>query len=198
VVTDFLVKRFVKNHENTGNSTVRQSYGTLGGIVGIIANVLLFSGKLTVGFFINSIAVMADAINNLTDAASSIITLVSFKVTNKPADREHPFGHGRIEYISALIVSFLVILVGFEFIKSSFERIMNPEAVSFDWITFIILVSSIVIKVWLSFFNRRIGRLIGSKAMEATAMDSLSDVITTSVVLLSLILSIWITVPIDG
>lgn len=198
MVTNFLIKRFVKNHEQTKDSNVRQAYGYLAGFIGIFANILLFAGKLLVGLAINSIAVMADAINNLTDAASSVITLVGFKVTNKPADREHPFGHGRIEYISAMIVSFLVILVGFEFIKSSIERIMNPVAVEFDWITFILLSFSIAIKVWLSFFNRKIGKSIGSKAMEATAMDSLSDVITTSVVLLSLILSIWITFPIDG
>lgn len=198
MLTNFLVKRFVKNHEETGDSNVRQAYGYLGGFIGIIANTLLFAGKLSVGLYINSIAVMADAINNLTDAASSIITLVGFKITNKPADREHPFGHGRIEYISALIVSFLVIMVGFEFIKSSIERVMNPEIVAFSWLTFILLSFSIVLKIWLSFFNRKIGRTIGSKAMEATAMDSLSDVITTSVVLVSLVLSIWITFPIDG
>jgi len=197
-MTNFLIKRFVKNHEKIGDRDVRQAYGYLGGFVGIIANILLFAGKLSVGLLINSIAVMADAINNLSDAASSVITLVGFKVTNKPADREHPFGHGRIEYISAMIVSFLVILVGFEFIKSSIERVMNPEPVTFDMVTFALLSFSIIVKVWLSFFNRKIGRTIGSKAMEASAMDSLSDVITTSVVLLSLVLSIWIPYPIDG
>ena len=196
--TNFLINRFVKNHEETGDNNVRQSYGYLVGFVGIFVNLLLFAGKLLVGFIINSIAVMADAINNLSDAASSVITLVSFKMTNKPADREHPFGHGRIEYISAMIVSFLVILVGFEFIKSSAQRVMNPVAVKFDWITFILLSFSIAIKVWLSFLNKKVGKSIGSKAMEATAIDSLSDVITTSVVLLSLILSIWVTFPIDG
>ena len=189
MITNFLIKRFVKNHEKTGDNDVRQAYGYLGGVVGIFANILLFAGKLIVGLTINSIAVMADAINNLSDAAASIITLVGFKVTNKPPDREHPFGHGRIEYISAMIVSFLVIIVGFEFIKSSVERIMNPKIVEFDWITAALLCLSIVVKLWLSFFNRKIGRTIGSKAMEATAIDSISDVITTSVVLLSLILS---------
>lgn len=197
-MTDFLINRFVKNSKDTTNSDVRQAYGYLGCIVGILANVLLSAAKLAVGMAINSIAVMADAINNLSDAASSIITLVGFKVTNKPADREHPFGHGRIEYISALIVSFLVVLVGFEFFKSSIDRVRNPEAVSFDTVTFLLLSFSILIKIWLSRFNKRIGGAIGSKAMEASAMDSLSDVITTSVVLVSLILSIWITFPIDG
>jgi len=198
MITDLLINKFVKNSHKTTDNTVRQAYGTLGGIVGVLANILLFAIKLTVGTVINSIAVMADAINNLTDAASSVITLVSFKMTNKPADKEHPFGHGRIEYISAMIVSFLVILVGFEFIKSSVQRIMNPEPVIFNWITFILLSLSVIIKLWMSFFNKKIGKLIGSKAMEATAMDSTSDVIATSVVLFSLILSIWVTFPIDG
>ena len=198
MIINFLIKKFVKNHEKTGDNDVRQAYGYLGGFVGIFANVLLFAGKLIVGLAINSIAVTADAINNLSDAAASVITLVGFKVTNKPPDREHPFGHGRIEYISAMIVSFLVILVGFEFIKSSAERIMNPKIVEFNWITAILLILSIVVKLWLSIFNKKLGKSIGSKAMEATAVDSISDVITTSVVLLSLILSKWITFPIDG
>ncbi len=198
MITDLLINKFVKNSNKTTDNTVRQAYGTLGGIVGVLANIFLFAIKLTVGTVINSIAVTADAINNLTDAASSVITLVSFKMTNKPADKEHPFGHGRIEYISAMIVSFLVILVGFEFIKSSVQRIMNPEPVMFNWITFILLSLSVIIKLWMSLFNKKIGKLIGSKAMEATAMDSISDVITTSVVLFSLILSIWVTFPIDG
>lgn len=198
MLTNLLIKKFVRDYEKTRDRNVRQAYGYLGGFVGVFSNILLFAIKLIVGLLINSIAVMADAFNNLTDAASSIITLIGFKMTNKPADREHPFGHGRIEYISALIVSFLVILVGFEFLKSSVERLMNPEPVSFDLITILLLSFSIVVKVWQSFFNKKIGRTIGSKAMEATAMDSLSDVITTSVVLLSLILSIWITLPIDG
>lgn len=198
MLTELLINKFVKNRHQTNDNTVRQAYGYLGGIVGILCNIFLFASKLTVGMLINSIAVMADAINNLSDAASSIITLVSFKMTNKPADREHPFGHGRIEYISALIVSFLVILVGFEFIKSSVQRVMNPEVVMFNWTTFILLSLSIIIKLWMSIFNKKIGKSIGSKAMEATAMDSISDVITTSVVLLSLIMSIWITFPIDG
>lgn len=198
MLTELLINKFVKNRHKTNDNTVRQAYGYLGGIVGILANIFLFVSKLFIGTLINSIAVMADAINNLSDAASSIITLVSFKMTNKPADREHPFGHGRIEYISAMIVSFLVILVGLEFIKSSVQRVMNPEAVKFNWITFILLSLSIIIKLWLSIFNKKIGKSIGSKAMEATAMDSISDVITTSVVLLSLIMSIWITFPIDG
>ncbi len=196
--SNLLIRIFVKDKENIKDKNVRQAYGYLGGIVGIAANALLFTVKLIIGLAINSIAVMADSFNNLSDAASSIITLVGFKITNKPADREHPFGHGRIEYISALIVSFMVILVGFEFIKSSIERILHPEAVKFEWLTLIILLFSIGVKVWLSIFNRTIGKRIGSKAMEASALDSISDVISTSVVVFSLIVSRWVAFPIDG
>ncbi|MFZ5354127.1 MAG: cation diffusion facilitator family transporter [Bacillota bacterium] len=195
---NFLIRIFVRNSENTKDRKVRQSYGYLGGFVGIAANVLLFAVKLLTGLLINSIAVMADSFNNLSDAASSIITLIGFKITNKPADREHPFGHGRIEYISALIVSFMVILVGFEFIKSSVDRIMKPETVEADTLTIAVLLLSIILKLWLSGFNKKIGKTIGSKAMEASAWDSISDVITTSVVLISIVLSGWIAFPIDG
>jgi cation diffusion facilitator family transporter len=153
---------------------------------------------VAIGLMSNSIAITADAVNNLSDAASSIITLVGFKITNKPADREHPFGHARIEYISALVVSFMVVLVGFEFLKSSFDRIRNPEVLKFDLMSFLVLVLSIGIKVWLSRFYKSIGRKIGSKTMEASATDSMSDVITTSVVAFSLLSSRWITFPIDG
>lgn len=197
-MTDLLIKMFVKNHENVKDSDVRQAYGYLCGAIGMVCNILLFVIKLAIGLLVNSIAVMADAFNNLSDAASSIITLVSFRITNKPADREHPFGHGRVEYIAAMIVSFMVILVGFEFIKSSVDRIMHPKVLSFDLITFLILLLSIGLKLWLSRFYKKIGRTIGSKAIEATSVDSLSDVTTTAVVALSLLTSRWTTFPLDG
>lgn len=193
-----LVKTFIKDSENTRDKGVRQAYGYLGGFVGIAVNLILSGVKITVGLLVNSIAITADAVNNLSDAASAIITLAGFKITNKPADREHPFGHGRIEYISAMIVSFMVILVGFEFFKSSIDRIRNPRELKFDITVFVILLLSIGVKVWLSRFYKKLGRTIGSKAMEATATDSLSDVVTTSVVSLSLLASRWITFPIDG
>ncbi len=197
-MTNLLIKTFIKDHKNTKDSKVRQRYGYLGSFVGIISNVVLFSIKLVIGFMLNSIAVIADAFNNLSDVASSVVTLVGFNITNKPADKEHPFGHGRIEYISALIVSFIILTVGVEFIKSSFDRIRNPEPMNFDWISIGILTLSITVKVWLSKFNKEMGRAIGSKAMEASSFDSLSDVITTSVVIVSIILSRWISFPIDG
>lgn len=196
--TDFLIKTFIKDYRNTKNREVRQRYGYLTGFTGVVANILLFSMKLAIGLYLNSIAVMADAFNNLSDVASSVVTIFGFMMSGKPADKEHPFGHGRFEYIAALVVSFMVMLVGFEFVKSSISRIMNPEALSFDVYTFAILVASILVKVWLSFFNKSIGKAIGSKVMEATAFDSLSDVIATSVVALSLAASIWISFPIDG
>jgi len=198
LLTDILIKTFIKDKDNTGDRSIRQKYGYLGGFVGIACNVALSGAKIAIGLMINSIAIIADAVNNLSDAASSIITVIGFKITNKPADREHPFGHGRIEYISAMVVSFIVILAGFEFLKSSFDRVRNPEVVKFDIIPFSVLLLSIGVKAWLSRFYKKIGREIGSKAMEASAADSLSDVTTTSVVALSLLASLWTAFPLDG
>ena len=198
MLTNFLVKTFIKDNEDIKDKSVRQKYGYLGGFTGIICNVALSAAKIAIGMMANSIAITADAVNNLSDAASSIITLVGFKITNKPADREHPFGHARIEYISAMVVSFMVVLVGFEFLKSSFERIRNPEAIKFDIISFSVLILSIGVKLWLGRFYKNIGSRIGSKTMEASAVDSISDVITTAVVAASLLTSRWITFPIDG
>ena len=149
MISQFLVKKFIKDSENTASKKVRNSYGFLGGIIGIIVNFLLFLIKFSVGTLVSSIAVTADAFNNLSDTASSIITIVGFNMSNKPADEEHPFGHGRIEYLSALVVAFMVMLVGFQFVKTSFDRIMNPEAIKFEWIPFILLIISIFLKVWL-------------------------------------------------
>ncbi|MCY6355273.1 cation diffusion facilitator family transporter [Clostridium sp. ZS2-4] len=198
MLSKFLVAKFVKNHENVGHHKVRESYGYLGGIVGIIVNFILFLIKLSVGLLVKSIAVTADAFNNLSDVLSSIITIAGFKLASKPADEEHPFGHGRIEYISGLIVAFMVMLVGFQFTKSSFDRITNPEKINFQLLPFILLVVSIGAKVWLSIFNKYIGRKIKSSALEASSLDALSDVISSSTVVLSLLLSKWITFPIDG
>ena len=163
MISDFLVKTFIKNSENTKDKKVRSKYGFLGGIVGIITNLILFIIKFTVGMLVSSIAVTADAFNNLSDAASSVITIVGFKMANRPADKEHPFGHGRIEYLSALIVAFMVMLVGVQFVKSSFEKILNPEPTQFEWVPFILLIISIFLKLWLSRFNKLIGEKINSK-----------------------------------
>lgn len=198
MLSKFLISKFVKNHTNTNDSKVREAYGYLGGIVGIITNVLLFIIKLFVGLMSKSIAVTADAFNNLSDALSSIITIAGFKLASKPADKEHPFGHGRIEYISGLIVSFMVLMVGIEFIKSSFNRIINPTKINFQLIPFVLILISIIVKIWLSSFNKYIGKSINSSALEASSFDALSDVISSSCVALSLLLSNWITFPIDG
>ncbi|MCM8709891.1 cation diffusion facilitator family transporter [Clostridium sp. SYSU_GA19001] len=198
MLSQFLVSRFIKNHENTKDTKVRDSYGYLGGIVGVCVNAVLFAIKLSVGLISDSIAVIADAFNNLSDAASSIITIAGFKLASKPADEEHPFGHGRIEYISALIVSFMVMLVGFQFIKASFDRIVNPSPVTFELIPFILLLVSIAAKIWLSSFNKFIGKSINSDALEASSLDALGDVFTSSCVALSLLVSKWTAFPIDG
>lgn len=198
MLSEFLVKKFIKNSENIENNKVRDSYGYLGGIIGIIVNVTLFITKLSVGVLVKSIAVTADAFNNLSDALSSIITIAGFKLASKPADPEHPFGHGRIEYISGLLVAFMVMIVGFEFTKSSFSRIVNPGKVTFQLIPFILIIISVLAKIWLSRFNKYVGKKINSSALQAASLDALGDVITSSTVALSLLLSKWVTFPIDG
>lgn len=198
MISNFLVKSFVKNNEDTKNPKVRNSYGTLGGVIGIIINFILFVIKFSVGMLVGSIAISADAFNNLSDAASSIITIIGFKMSNKPADAEHPFGHGRIEYLSALLVAFMVMLVGVQFVKSSIERIMNPEVITFELIPFILLLISIGFKVWLSIFNRFIGNKINSSALKAAATDALGDVFTSSTVVISFLLAKFTSLPIDG
>lgn len=194
----FLVNTFIKNNEDISNEKVRGKYIFLGGLVGILSNFLLFVIKLSVGLITSSIAIMADAFNNLSDAGSSIITIVGFKLSDKPADAEHPFGHGRIEYISALIVSFMVMLVGFQFVKSSLERIFNPIDIKFETIPFILLLISIFIKLWLSRFNKFVGNKIDSSALKAASADALGDVFTSSCVVISYLAAKFTSFPIDG
>ena len=198
MISNFLVQFFVKDNENVKNNKVRNSYGTLGGIVGIIINSMLFILKFFVGMLVGSIAITADAFNNLSDAASSVITIAGFKMANKPPDAEHPFGHGRFEYISALIVAFMVMFVGIQFVKSSVQRILNPETITFELIPFILLLISISFKFWLSLFNKFIGNKINSSALKASATDALGDVFTSSTVVLSFLLAKFTTLPIDG
>lgn len=198
MLTNLLIKTFIKDSENSKKDKVRSDYGLLAGMVGIIANIVLFVIKLLVGLFTKSIAVTADAFNNFTDSASSLITIIGFKLSKAPADEEHPFGHGRVEYLSALLVSFMVMFVGIQFIKSSFNRIMNPEEVLFETVPFILMLLSILIKIWLSRFNKTIGNKINSSALKASSFDALGDVITSSVVAFSLLLSLWTSFPLDG
>ncbi|MEQ8198423.1 MAG: cation diffusion facilitator family transporter [Clostridiaceae bacterium] len=198
MLSKFFVRTFVKDYTNIENHKVRDAYGYLGGIVGIVVNVILFAIKFAIGLISHSISVTADAVHNLTDATSSVVTIIGFKMASRPADKEHPFGHGRVEYISGLMVSFLVLLVGIEFIKSSYERITNPTVVNFQWTSFIIILLSILVKLWLSRFSRFIGKSIDSSALEASGFEALGDVFTSGCVALSLILSRYTTIPIDG
>ncbi|WP_370831276.1 cation diffusion facilitator family transporter [Clostridium sp.] len=196
--SNFLVKRFVKNYDNVSDIKVRGAYANLAGIVGIVTNLILFIIKLSVGLFSNSVSILADAFNNLSDAASSIITIIGFKMANKPADAEHPFGHGRIEYITAMIVSFMVMLVGLQFVKTSFQKIINPTLVTFELWPFILLLISIGFKFWLSKFNKSIGNKINSSTLKATATDAMGDVFTSTTVVISFLISKFTTLPIDG
>lgn len=197
-MTELLVKWFVKDCDNTEDVKVRTSYGVLSSMVGICCNLLLFTAKLILGLVSQSISVMADAFNNLSDAASSIIGFVGVKMAQKPADEDHPFGHGRIEYISAFIVAFLVIQVGFSLFKTSVGKIQNPQDMVFSGSTVAVLALSIGVKLWLGFFNRCLGKRIRSTVMMATAADSLGDVAATSATILSLAVFGVFGVNIDG
>ena len=197
-MTEFLVHKFVKNYEDIGDDQVRTSYGVLASVVGIFCNVLLFAVKFTIGFLMKSLAVTADAFNNLSDAASSVISFIGVKMASKPADADHPFGHGRIEYIAALIVSFLVMEVGLSFLKNSIGKLMNPEEIIFEWVPFLILVLSIGVKFWMGVFNRKLGKRIDSKVMLATAADSMGDVITTGATVLSILICTFTSINVDA
>ncbi|WP_349944508.1 cation diffusion facilitator family transporter [Lacrimispora sp. BS-2] len=197
-MTDFLVRTFVKDYKNTEDTQVRTRYGLMASIVGICCNILLFGAKLFVGMLVGSISVMADAFNNLSDAASSVVGFVGVKMAGKPADEDHPFGHGRVEYIAAFIVAFLVIQVGFSFLKTSIGKIIYPEEMTFKAVSVVILLLSVCVKLWLALFNNTLGKKIQSAVMKATAADSLGDVITTSATILSiLVYGIW-GLNIDG
>ena len=197
-MTDFFVRIFVKDYKNTEDSLVRTRYGLMTSVVGIFCNILLFTAKLLTGLLINSISVMADAFNNLSDAASSIIGFIGVKMAGKPADEEHPFGHGRVEYIAAFIVAFLVIQVGFSLFKTSIDKILHPQEMSFHAVSVFILILSVLVKLWMAFFNRTLGNRIQSAVMKATSADSMGDVITTSSTILSVVIyGIW-GLNIDG
>ena len=188
----------IRNRENTGDPAVRLAYGRLCGLVGIGLNLLLFGGKLFAGTVSGSVAVTADAFNNLSDAGSSVVTLLGFQLAGKKPDPQHPFGHGRIEYISGLVVSGLILLMGVELGKSSVEKILHPEAVDFSLLAVGILVASIAVKLYMYRYNRAVGKKIDSAAMAATAADSLSDTAATAAVLLATVASRFISVPLDG
>ena len=196
-MTKLLIKLFIKDAD-INSQRGRELYGRLAGAVGIICNLLLSVMKLIIGSISNSVSITADATNNIADAGSSIVTLVGFRLSGKPADKDHPYGHARIEYISSLIISFLILLIGCSIFKESVTKIFKPEESLFNVATVIVLVASIIVKLWLSLFNKFLGKQINSKALEATAIDSRNDVITTTAVLIASTISHFTGFNLDG
>lgn len=195
---NFIISHWIKNYKNLKDQDVREQYGTVSGILGVIVNLILFIIEIIIGIVTNSIAIIADAFHNLADVTSSLVTLVGFKLSNKPADEQHPFGHGRMEYIAAMVISFLILLVGVEFIKTSFDRIIQPQEVNFSSWTFVVILLAIPLKLWLSYFNKFLGKRINSEALKAAGADALNDVAILSGVILSFVVSKLFDINIDG
>ncbi|MDK2937161.1 MAG: hypothetical protein PWP62_2169, partial [Eubacteriaceae bacterium] len=193
-----LIRRRIKNYEDVTDQSVREAYGVLSGTIGLMCNLLLFIIKLGVGLVINSIAVISDAFNNLTDMGSSMISILGSKFSNKPADQDHPLGHGRYEYIASLVVAFIIMSVGLQLIKTSYDKIVNPEIIAFNWLTLLLLVLSVLIKLWMYAYNFYIYKKINSSVIRATAFDSLNDCFATTMVIASMIIGHFFSVPIDG
>ena len=197
-MNELLIQFFVKNNKDITSPPVRTAYGILTGWVGILSNLVLCLVKLGIGIFSGSIAISADAVNNLSDAGSSAITLIGFKMAAKPADDEHPFGHGRIEYVAGLVVAIIIVAVGLNFLKTSFERILHPAEITITTTALLILLLTLPVKLWMFFFYRKVARRIGSETIHAVAFDSLSDILTSSLVILSLLISHYTAFPVDG
>lgn len=197
-MTDLILRIFVRDHKNTEDPAVRDKCGRVAGAVGIVTNFLLFLMKIIVGTAFHSVSVTADAVNNLTDSGSSVVTLIGFKMASKPADEKHPFGHARIEYLSGVIVSFIVIFLGLQLGMSSIEKILTPEENALTPVALVVLVISILAKLWQCLFYRKVGRMIKSESVEATSKDSRNDVIATSVVLLGAVITMLTGVNLDG
>ncbi len=197
-MTQRLIALFVKDYENIADLKVRERYGFLSSTVGATCNLILFGIKFILGTISGSIAITADAFNNLSDVGSCIVTLLGFKMASKPADRDHPFGHGRVEYLSGLVIALLILLVGTEFIQNSVDKILHPSPVEFSLPVLIGLLASILVKLWMNRFNLTLSKKINSASLAATAADSLSDVMATTVTLISVIASRFTTLPIDG
>ena len=195
---NWLVKKFVHDYENVHDISVRASYGKLSGKVGIFCNAFLFAVKFIMGTISGSVSITADAVNNLSDAASSVISLIGFKMAEKPADEDHPYGHARYEYLSGLTVAVMIILIGFELFKTSFDKVLHPSTVDFSIALVIVLAVSILIKLWMALFNKSLGKKINSSALEATAADSRNDVISTSAVLVAAVISHFFKINLDG
>lgn len=197
-MVDLLVHRFIENADDTANPAVRNAYGTLASTVGIVCNVLLCVGKGAIGLFAGSVSIVADAVNNLSDASSNVVSLLGFHMAGRPADREHPYGHGRYEYLAGMVVAVLVLVIGVELVRSSVEKLIDPSPTEFSPAVAIVLVASMLVKAWMMLFNRTLGRRIGSVTLEATAMDSRNDVITTGAVLAAAVVSALTGVDLDG
>ena len=197
-MTELFARIFIKDHNNIKNPVTRRAYGTMSGFVGIGANILLVIFKMIAGVISGSIAITADAVNNLSDAASQVVSVISFKISSKPADRDHPFGHARIEYVASMIVSFIILLVGAELIGDSVKNIISPKESVYSTVVLIILALSVAVKVWLFFFNRSIGKKINSSVIKATAADSLSDAAATFAVLVSALVSKYFGLRLDA
>jgi len=194
-----LIKKTIKDYENVTDNKVRERYSVLAGVLGIVCNIFLFALKLIIGWSVNSIAIISDSFNNLSDTGSSAVTVIGAKMSNKSADREHPYGHGRIEYVSSLIVSFIIIIVGIEVLQSSADKIFNPSPVSISPVMLVILILSVLVKVWMFSYNRYMGNRINSGVLKAAASDSLNDVFATSAVIASSFIGQYFTgVPVDG
>ena len=194
----FLARRLIRDHENLADPGVRRAYGVLCGVMGVVLNLLLFAGKALAGILSGSIAIVADAVNNLSDAGSSVVTLLGFKLAAQKPDSDHPFGHGRMEYISGLVVAMVILVMGFELGKSSVEKILHPQPVTFSPLVAVILVCSVGVKLYMFFYNRSVGKRIGSAAMLATGADSLSDSLATTAVLVSTLAGHFFSLQIDG
>ena len=197
-MTNFIIKKFIKDYNKTDSPPIRTAYGKLAGYVGIVCNIVLFILKILIGTILGSVSITADAINNFSDASSSIVSLLGFKLSEKPADKEHPYGHGRYEYLSALSVAVIIILIGFELLKKSIGKIINPVDVKFNLILVIVLLLSVFIKLWMMVFNKNIGRAIKSDTLIATSLDCRNDVITTLAVLIAATISEFTTLQLDG
>lgn len=197
-MTKALIRLFIRDAENTRDARVREQYGVLSGAVGIACNVFLFILKVVIGLVTGSISIAADAFNNLSDGLSCLISIVGFKVSGKAPDAKHPFGYGRTEYIAGLVVAFIIVLVGFEFFKTSIDRILHPAPVAFSVVLAVILAVSMLVKLWMGAFNVQIGRRIDSPVLMAAGQDSRNDVITTGVVILGMVAGQFTTLPVDG
>lgn len=195
-MTELIAKLFIKNHDNIKDNNVRKAYGTLGGIVGIICNFFLCVIKMTAGFISGSISIMADGFNNLSDMGSSLVTIIGFKLAGKPADRDHPFGHGRMEYMSAFVVAVFILIVGIDLFENSVTALINNDkSPTYSIISVIILVVSVLIKFWMYLFNKRLGNKISSDALTATAKDSFNDALATTAILISVGISVFVDLP---